>query len=320
LHNLSRIPLLKRASLGRLAAAAALVALGLTGAHATDYTEGDMASNPIFVSGDRLLGSTDFSDNYILNFTGASVPGLYRYIFDLDADGSDSFLNLYDASASSFLMGASDDFPGLGSNSRIIFDQFQLNSAITQFEMEIGSFGDLFDYTLTVTRTDTPVTSLGLVGSTLTSVTNPTPAGAGTWYSFTLGTTAQVTLDTLASLNDDTEIALFDANGNTIGGNDDATGSTLSELRVSLQAGTYYVAVGPFDSLYNWNTTTNTQTGWNRNGFSGGGDSVTSSNNGATHTLQIVAIAAPEPGTLSLLGMGSLGLMGAVAVRRKRKS
>lgn len=127
-------------------------------------------------------------------------------------------------------------------------------------------------------------------------------AGAIHWYSFTIWDFVDITLDTNDTPNTpnplssgDTEIGIYDSLGNLIANDDDSGNGFLSFLSLpGLAPGTYYVAVGAFNTTFG-------STGWN----------VTST---ATATGDYSLTITPEPGTLALLGLGALALR-----RRNRK-
>lgn len=298
-----------------------------------DYPAQFLTGNPIFQSGDRLVGSislhgpafpspTDYDLHY-LTFAGAGSPGIYRYVFDLDAGGEDSFLVLFDQGLHTtlpFYLGINDDRePGSQFDSRIVFDHFDTTGANSVWGVDISAFDTLgeFDYALTVTREDTPVTDLGLLGRGVHEATGTNQPGAGEWYGFELDTPLDVIIDTEGSDLWDTELALFDANGNTIGGNDDidpASGNLWSRIERHLDAGRYYVALGSYDqfginygSFYNWNLIFDRPLGWDRDGFSG--DTFV-----APYVVRVTAV--PEPGAAALMLVGLA--VGALALRRRR--
>ncbi|MEM1011719.1 MAG: PEP-CTERM sorting domain-containing protein [Planctomycetota bacterium] len=104
------------------------------------------------------------------------------------------------------------------------------------------------------------------------------------------------TIDTFGS-DFDTELGLYSDLGALVDTNDDAGGLLQSELDITgLTPGTYYLAVGGFNTEFNG--------GFNAApdifGFDGG-------------NLVINGIAIPEPTSLALIGMGGL-----VALRRRR--
>lgn len=299
-----------------------------------DYPATFLPGNPVFVSGDRLVGSialhtdpnvspTDYDVHYV-TFAGAGAPGIYRYTFDLDAFGGDSFLVLFDAgpAAIPYYLGINDDKdPFVDFGSRIVFDHFDTTGANSIWGLDISALDTLgeFDYALAITRELTPVTALGVLGGGLMSLAGVNPLGAGDWYSFTLAAPGMVTLDTAGSLID-TEMALFGPDGSTIGGNDDVDFpfDTSSSIARYLAAGTYYVAVGSYTdipeldyggSFYNWSTTHERPLGWDRNGFSG--DAWT-----GPYQLNI-ALQVPEPQGWAFL-LSGLPIV-AWAVRRRSR-
>jgi hypothetical protein len=131
-------------------------------------------------------------------------------------------------------------------------------------------------------------------------------AGEIQWFKFDYvgGPLVIDTLGSNLSPSNDTEIALYSALGGLIDTNDDIDlfgGNLLSELSFAdgdLAPGEYYIAVGAFNSS-----------------FSGGFTATSSSSNTGQFLLNINAVAAPEPGTFALLGLGGFCLL---AARRRR--
>ncbi len=117
--------------------------------------------------------------------------------------------------------------------------------------------------------------------------------GAIDWYSFTLTGNTAIDINTLASTDlDDTELGLYDSIGQLLASNDDEDGgSYLSQILANLSAGTYYVAVGGYNST-----------------FGGAFDAIGGSATG-DYTLTIT----PEPASLVLLALGGLTVL-----RRRR--
>lgn len=144
-----------------------------------------------------------------------------------------------------------------------------------------------------------------------TTETGPLNLAEVTWYSFDVagGAGAQPwSIDTFGSTNtggsfgdDDTEIGLFDSAGNLIASNDDADfgagilTSLLDDTTVgALADGTYYVAVGSFNTVYG-------------PGFAADSTST------ATGTNVVNFSFVPAPASAALLGLGGLA-----AIRRRR--
>ncbi len=143
------------------------------------------------------------------------------------------------------------------------------------------------------------------------SASDPLNAAEVTWYSFDVSGGAGAnpwSIDTFGSTNtggsfadDDTEIGLFDSAGNLIASNDDADfgagilTSILDDVSVgALADGTYYVAVGSFNTVY------------------GPGFDATSTST-ATGTNVVNFNFVPAPASAALLGLGGLA-----AIRRRR--
>lgn len=113
--------------------------------------------------------------------------------------------------------------------------------------------------------------------------------------------------------NYDTEIGLYDAAGALLGSNDDAVG-LQSQLTPTLANGTYYLAVGGYNSAF-------------AGGFSAAGGGAAGNMNAFINGYQIVGdhtsvageiawysfTVVPTPGTLALVGLGGLA-----AIRRRR--
>jgi len=115
-------------------------------------------------------------------------------------------------------------------------------------------------------------------------------AGAVDWYSFSLTETLDLDINTLLSTGiGDTELGLYDVDGNLIASNDDwGGGGYLSQILATLDAGDYYVALGGYNTTFG-------SIGWQVDGGTATGD----------YTLQIV----PEPAALVLIGLGALTLI-----------
>ncbi|WP_296325318.1 T9SS type A sorting domain-containing protein [Winogradskyella sp.] len=72
-----------------------------------------------------------------------------------------------------------------------------------------------------------------------------------TWVQINFAGGCDLTIDTLTSTVGDSEIGLYDSDGNLIGSNDDFGGGLLSSLTVTnLPAGTYYAAAGTFNVTF----------------------------------------------------------------------
>ncbi len=137
------------------------------------------------------------------------------------------------------------------------------------------------------------------------SLTGSLAAAQVTWYSFTT-TGGAVSFDTEGSTlsgTNDTELFLYDAFGTLLGTDDDDGTGNLSilnsgdELPASLAAGTYYLAIGAFNTTGNANwavTSTSTQTG--------------------NYIINGLNVVVPEPTSLALIGLS--GMM----IRRRRSN
>ena len=94
---------------------------------------------------------------------------------------------------------------------------------------------------------------------TLPVVCNPVPASSSTnlvgnvaWYQFTLTANSNVVVETsFTSPQYDTHIALFDNLGEVVVVNDDAANSDLSYFQANLTSGTYWIAVGLYETKFN---------------------------------------------------------------------
>jgi hypothetical protein len=163
-----------------------------------------------------------------------------------------------------------------------------LSATATAVPVTVSDLGDIDDQTVT--------------GSLTSSVL---------WYSFDVGTLTSLIIDTYGS-SFDTELGLYSSIGNRLSINDDAynfsapgCGWLCSRLSFnsSLTAGTYYLAIGRFNTSFyssNFNVQASGTSGAYRINFAT--DNVAST------------VPVPEPGALALLG---LGLVGMAARRRK---
>jgi len=309
----------------RLFAYLTLVGATITPVVATDYTEEEpndsfpptfLTGNPVFQTGDRLLGAMDSTeaDAHYLTFAGTGATGIYRYTFFVDPGATgDSTLDLFDANPADlrFFAGNDDvDFDGGDLSSRVSFDVFDTTGLDSVFGVVVQGFNS-FNYAFSWEREEVPVDDLGVLAGSPITTSFTTVSEGGNWYSFTLDTDATVTIDTSDSDSAlDSELILVNSAGETIGGNDDidfAGGDFLSSITASLTAGTYYVAAGTFNSIYNWDTGTDTSAGYDRTFFWGGTDEE-------PFTLTLSAAPVPEPATMAVLGLGAIALL-----RRRRK-
>lgn len=190
---------------------------------------------------------------------------------------------------------------------------------------DTGSPGTVTDPACNLTLPPPPATHLGSVSPTsgFLTATAPLAASQVQWYTFTttgnIATPNWLVADTLGSVlaggttgPNDTEIGIYDSTGALLVSNDDISSTpAVRESRInvgtpppqvpaggtslaSLAAGTYYVAVGGFNTTFG-------STGWN----------VTSTSL-YSGTAQL-NITTPEPSTLALLAVSALAL-----VRRRR--
>lgn len=155
-----------------------------------------------------------------------------------------------------------------------------------------------FSGTLNIAPLVAPAATQTLLGG---SLTGSLAAGEIDWYVFEYGGSGGFVLDTLGSTlgpSNDTELGLFNSGGALVASNDDiGGGSLLSRITspVGLPAGTYYLAIGGFNTLFG-------------SGFQA---ASTSSNTGA---YVINGIAIPEPALAGLI----LPAMLALSRRRRR--
>lgn len=284
-----------------------------------DFPPNFLPGNPLFVNGDRLVGrhTTDDTDLQYIRYAGAGAPGIYRYELNM-VEGEDGFIALFDADPNSgWNLSINDDFPGNGVRPRLFFDHFDTTGADTTFGVEVFGFSSEFNYAVKFDRTAVAVDALGNIGTGSSGVGGTILPGRGNWYSFNLVQDGLLTLETDGDV--DTELALFDSNGNTIGGDDDGGVGLLSKISTQLKAGTYYVAVGGYNSTYNWDTDAGAPLGWDRNGFGSFTDGFFEDFQTGDFRLNIgLQSVVPEPGSLALLLTGGISVLGLAARRRRR--
>jgi hypothetical protein len=104
------------------------------------------------------------------------------------------------------------------------------------------------------------------------------------WFMFEIGSTFDMDINSFGTAYD-TELGLYDDAGALLASNDD-TGGLQSQILATLEAGTYYVALGGYNTAYN--------PLWDAVGGYASGD----------YTLTVT----PEPGSLVLLALGLLVL------------
>lgn len=296
-------------------------------ASAVDYTEEEpndafppayLTGNPIFNPGDRLLGSVDGSasdiDSQYLRFAGTGAPGIYRYTFTLATNNAaaDTALDLYDTSASGFYIARSDDTSTSVSAPALRFDHLDLTGGTTAFGLDVYSFDDeVFNYNVTFSRQAVTPTALGSLNGAFSGTVVDTGA-AGNWYTFTVGEGA-LSLATTGAL--DTEFVIYNSTGVAVAASDDTgTNPNASVTGVNLAAGTYYLSLGQYNVLYDYNLTTGVPVGWNVAGVGHGTTQAAQGTFGFNGTFTPSAV--PEPASMAALGFGALALLR----RRARKS
>ncbi|MCS6777327.1 MAG: hypothetical protein RMJ43_00585 [Chloroherpetonaceae bacterium] len=281
------------------------------------FPPGFLPGDPVFNSGDRLRGRIDVSDidQHYIRFVGTGAPGIYRYELNM-VEGGDGTLALFDASSVGWYLGYNDDFPGNGLRPRLFFDHFDPTGAETIWGVEVAGFSifDEFDYTVAFNRSSVAVTPLGSVGMGSLTASGSVEPGRGTWFCFDVSQPGLLTLLTEADF--DTELALFDSSGNTIGGDDDRGPGLMSLIELSIQPGTYYAVVGGYNARYNWNIFDDVPAGWDRDGF---GNSSSFPFNAGDFLLNINLrpAAVPEPGVVGLWVASGIAACSLLARRRR---
>ena len=179
---------------------------------------------------------------------------------------------------------------------------FGLVDAGTYF-LSVDSFEGaegIFNFDLTLSEFVPPMppgSTLAMLGGALEATID---AGEVLFYEFDYDGALGTTIDTFGS-GLDTELGLYDANGFLVAFNDDAVGLESELTLDGLDAGTYYLAAGLFNTLY-------------ADGF----DATSISTDSGTLTINgLSAVAAvPEPGTTGLIAAAALGLL----ARRRRRT
>ncbi len=174
-----------------------------------------------------------------------------------------------------------------------------------------NAFWNNVNITLGFDTVSPPSTQANLGTNPSTTFSGPIGTGEVQFFEFELtgGAGSQPwSIDTFGSTNtggsfgpDDTEIGLYDANGNLIATNDDAdffndilTSELTSDSVGALADGTYYIAVGNFNTV-----------------FGPAFDVTSTSTASGTNVLNVNFI--PAPASAALLGLGGLA-----AARRRR--
>ncbi|GEM_PF-1082121 len=312
--------LLKRAT-SLLAAACAFVTLASASAHAQSYTfspfnqtvTSDIGSRELVgapagvtytsytVSVDWVAGAgVPWSEEAIWAFVSEPSPGSANSVFYADpssAPNSASNGNPVTLTWEGFM-----DTPYIG-GTPLYFWHLQAYT---------GSFASWNNITITL-GTDTATPPPATVISTPSSTTGLLGAGEVHWFQFDY-TGGALEIDTLGSelaANNDTELALYNAFGGVVALNDDidfAGGNLLSRLSFAdgeLDAGTYYVALGGWNTIFN-------------GGFSASSTSAFTGSYRLNVNFNSTA-AVPEASTSLLMGLGILSL-GLVSLRRSSQN
>ena len=249
-------------------------------------------------NGDNIRGTMTSTDDDFHYFDTAANGSwaLRRYVFDVNVSPGtgDSYLYIYDASPSGWILGVNDDvnYPS-DATSWVSFDLFDSGGPNTWGYYMWGY--NSFEYWLNV--------------SWYTLI----PTFAGTFLPGALN------INTFAA-NFDTELSFFDGFGNFIAANDDFSG-LQSNLDLVLSPGLYYLCLGGY------NTRDPGDGAWDRTGAGGGIDTRGGNyglNIGGTlingvlargdrHWFTIEVI--PEPSTYAAVATGLLGLF---ALRRRK--
>ncbi len=160
-----------------------------------------------------------------------------------------------------------------------------------------------YDFDLTIT-TDAPAEPPAATSAVQGKVFGNLAPATVDWYSFDHagGTLAVSTSETRfidgALRVDDTEIGIYDSDGNLVATNDDIDfpDNPYSQLTVDVAAGKYYIAVGEFNIIFG-------ASDWDATSTGGAGST------GGEYSLRIV----PTPGAMAVFGLAGLA-----GLRRRR--
>ena len=187
-----------------------------------------------------------------------------------DANGNDTELGLYDSFGNRI---ANNDDAGGTLQSEIVLDDLPAGTYYLAAGLFNTTFGD-FDFDATSTSTSTgsfcidvitgsddgvtpppTVATIDIVGFGFFTFTEVDPAaGTADFIEVNYDGVSDVIINTFfADANGfDTEIGLYDAAGNLVAANDDASSTLQSELVLKdLPAGTYFLAASTFNATFN---------------------------------------------------------------------